>query len=218
MGVMKTINVKNSRLFRDLVEFSGLPPKLVSMRCQYASAELSVLWRKRKSVEGFYKDNELYIFDLTRYQAMLEAYGHIRKMVSQIKGLGLRRVLEFGGGIGEFSIVCAEEGLDVSYFDLNGVIRDYALWRFAKHCAGVRVIEENPLDEEWDVVNVMDVLEHLENPEEVIAKLREKAKYIFCNPDEIKYDEFFAQHISRYDLTPYFEHVGGYLWRNKNAS
>jgi hypothetical protein len=60
------------------------------------------------------------------------------------------------------------------------------------------------------------VLEHLENPDDVIKKLAEKAKYIFCNPGDIKYNLYYPQHITNFDLTPFFERVEGYLWKNKN--
>ena len=58
-------------------------------------------------------------------------------------------------------------------------------------------------------------LEHLEKPEETIKKL--KTKYIFCNPDEVKYDLYFPQHISKFDISKKFEHVDGYLWKSKIA-
>ena len=214
---MDTIDASKSRVFLDLLEYTGLPPEFVLKRCQYAKVELAILWKKKKSVPHFYKDNDLFIYDLTEYQMRLEHGKLVRQMVSQLKRLGLRKVLEFGGGIGEFSIICSENGIDITYHDLDGVIRDYAAWRFRKHGFSVKVSDKDPLEERWDAVNVMDVLEHLEDPGPIIRKLAKNADYIFCNPDQVLYNELYPQHISRFDISRDFEHVEAYLWKRKNS-
>jgi len=217
-----TINPEKSRIFQDLVEFSGLPAELVLKRCQYAVAELAIRWHQCKGVLNFYQEEDLYLFDLTKYQLLLEFHDVVKRMIEQIQSLGLTKVLEFGGGIGEFSLRCAEAGIPVTYYELDGVIKDYALWRFDKHKTGIKtglsglyIVEVNPLPENWDVVNVMDVLEHLEKPEEAIAQLRRHTRYIFCNPEDVKYNDYYPQHIGKFDLTPHFERQEGYLWKNK---
>ena len=78
--------------------------------------------------------------------------------------------------------------------------------------------EVDPLSEEWDMINAMDVLEHLEDPSKVIADLAEKARYIFCNPEDIKYNVLYPQHISTFDLSPSFDRLDGYLWKNKRKA
>lgn len=213
------IDISKSRIFIDLINYTKVHPQLAMHRCEYAAIELAVQWKDKKDVTDFYKTSDLYIFDLTNYQLMLEHSGHIKNMIQQMKTLGLKKVLEYGGGIGEFSLFCNEEGLDISYYDLPSKTKDYALWRFKKHNGDkIKIAESNPLEENWDAVNIMDVLEHLEHPEQAIKKLAENAKYIFCNPENIIYNVYFPQHISKYDLTPYFEHVDTYLWKNKSLA
>lgn len=217
---METINVAEEKLFKDLVEYSKLPPKLCFERCKYAVRELAVLWHLRKpqnseDIINYYKKNEdLYIFDLTLYQLMMKE--NIKKMIEQMKDLGVKKILEFGGGIGEFTIQAARAGFDISYYDLNGEIKNYALWRFEKHGVNPKILDEkiDPLSEEWDLVCVMDVLEHLEKPGEIIEKIREKTNYIFVNPEQVRYNILYPQHINRYDLEG-FETVEGFLWRKK---
>lgn len=219
---MNTIKIdpEQSRVFCDLVEYTKLPKELVLRRCQYATTELAILWHMRKGVVDFYQTNDLYLFDLTFYQMLLEKHEIVQKMVEQVKVLGCQRVLEFGGGIGEFSLVCAEQKLPVTYFDVEGVIKKYAQWRFTKHnLNGITVASHSEVEllgQGWDLINVMDVLEHLEQPQGIIELLAKSVKYIFCNPEEIKYNMFYPQHISRFDLTPYFVREEGYLWRNKS--
>lgn len=127
----------------------------------------------------------------------------------------IKTVLEYGGGIGEFSLVCSDNKLDIYYYDLDGLLKEYAKWRFKKHAANIKVMNEEPLNKKWDAVNIMDVLEHLEKPEDVIKKLAENVKFIFCNPQSIQYNVIYPQHISKFDLSPYFEHKGLHLWTNK---
>ena len=212
------IDPQKSRLFKDLLDYTGLNEMLALRRCDYAVTELAILWDKKKSVLDFYREAELYIFDLTKYQLILESNQLVNKMINQIENLKLKKILEFGGGIGEFSVLCSEKDFDITYYDLDGEIKNYALWRFNKHQCDIKVAEKYPLDQQWDLVNMMDVLEHLENPQEVISDLSKNTDYIFCNPEEVKYNVFFPQHISKFDLGEYFELVEGYLWKNKNNS
>ncbi len=211
------LDPSKSRIFQDLVVYSKLYPELVLRRCNYAVTELAILWQQKKSVLDFYQQAELYIYDLTKYQLILEHEGIIKKIIQQMKSLGVKRVLEFGGGIGEFSLCCAEAGFSMTYHDLPGVIKNYAQWRFQKYGKEreIFLMESYPLYQDWDVVNVMDVLEHLEQPERVIEDLRKHAVFILCNPEDVKYNHFYPQHIGRFDISPFFERVEGYLWRNK---
>tara|TARA_Y100000310_G_C20436887_1_gene694167 strand:+ start:154 stop:807 length:654 start_codon:yes stop_codon:yes gene_type:complete len=213
----RKIDVNKSEIFNDLVEYSQLPRELVLRRCEYAATELAILWRKKTSVIDYYTSTDLYIFDLTKYQLILESGNLIDQMINQIKERKLNKILEFGGGIGQFSILCDKNNLKVTYYDLDGKTKEYASWRFKKNnCSKITIKNEDPLNERWDCVNVMDVLEHLENPNEIILKLKDNAKFIFCNPDEVNYNIFFPQHISKFNLNEYFELVQGYLWKNKS--
>ena len=87
----QTLRVDQSRIFKDLVEYTGLHPQLVAKRCEYSPYELAVLWHKKKSVTGYYQSTDLYIFDLTKYQIILEIKGKIKKMIEQIKNHVLTR-------------------------------------------------------------------------------------------------------------------------------
>tara|TARA_Y100000310_G_scaffold32447_1_gene30730 strand:- start:709 stop:1362 length:654 start_codon:yes stop_codon:yes gene_type:complete len=212
----ETIDISKSRIFNDLVEYTNLPRNQVLQKCASSEKELVDLWNKKQNILDFYKNSDLYLFDLTKYQLILEHNNKIKEMIKQIKELKLNKILEYGGGIGEFSLLCCENKFSISYYDLDGKVRDYALWRFKKHnCEEINIKNESCLDEEWDVVNIMDVLEHLENPNEIILKLKEKARYIFCNPFEIKYNKLCPQHISKFDLSKDFEQINNYLWKNK---
>ena len=209
--------IPKSRILKDLIEYSKIPPELVYERCKYAVYELAVQWRKKKSMLNFYRYSDLYLYDLTFYQMQLERHNLIKQMVQQIKNLKLTKILEYGGGIGEFSLLCHENGLRVNYYDLDGTIKKYAMWRFRKHKANkISIANKHQLDEKWDAVNIMDVLEHLQNPQAIIKKLSKNSKYIFCNPHQIEFNILYPQHISKFSLDKYFINIQSYLWKNKN--
>ena len=228
---IKWSEVRESELYRDLAEYlMPVPEEIILERLKYSPIELAYLWHKRKaerkSTADFYRENDLYLFDLTVYQVLLESAGNIQKMIGQVCALGEGRsplrVLEFGGGIANFSIrLSRDSGLDLEtfYYDLDGPIKDYALWRMKKHNQGIGVFGESrdPFGEgKWDFVNVMDVLEHLDNPGPVIEKLAKSAEFIFVNPEEIAMDALHPQHISHYDISGDFRQIDGNLWKNKN--
>ena len=81
----------------------------------------------------------MYVFDLTAYQLMLKE--NLKRMIEQMKELGVKKVLEFGGGIGEFTIQACKAGFDVSYYELDGEIKEYALWRFKKYGVNPKIID-----------------------------------------------------------------------------
>jgi len=213
----KIIQADKSDIFTDLVEYTKLPRPLVLERCNYAVVELAVQWYRRKDNLDFYRNNELYLFDLTKYQMVLESQKAITNMIIQLKELGINKVLEFGGGIGEFSLLCDRNRIKSSYYDLDGKIKDYAVWRFRRHKSNIIILDEksDALSDKWDTVNIMDVLEHIEDPNKILEKLAKNVKYIFCNPEQMLYTIIYPQHISKYDPAMFgFEKVEGFLWKN----
>jgi len=201
-------------LYTELVEYTGKPETLVRKRCQYAPWELAWLWH---DIGGrIYTESDLYIYDLTKYQQYLRIeYGVRRVLRAVIEKYDWRAILDYGGGIGEWSIIAAQQGCDVVYYDLDGPTRDYALWRFNRH--GVEIA--TPLDEaealsrEYDCVIAMDVLEHLCDPQPLLDWLRTHTRYLLANPREVEFGrEIWPQHISEYTLEPEWRHIDWYLW------
>jgi SAM-dependent methyltransferase len=205
-------------LYGDLVAYTGREPQLVRARCETAIVELAWLWAQyRDNPTAYYTATDLYLFDLTKYQSELRRLGVARAWAESVcnvrEAAGGCRVLDYGGGIGEWALIAALNGADVTYFDLDGPTLAYARWRFERHNAPVRVLTSDPLGERYDVIVAMDVLEHLPEPQPVIERLAASAPYLYCNPGEVRYDWLYPQHISRYDPRPQFERQGGYIWR-----
>ena len=214
-------------LYKELAEYTGRELELVRQRCRIAGIELSWLWEKFKDDPiAFYRETDLYIFDLTSYQMALQRNKVHIWYQYMIKQYGWKTGLDYGGGIGEYTILAFEAGINRMVFMevANSETLKYAVWRIKKHnlygekkrVPIIEIASENyKIDRDFDFIMVMDVLEHLENPEPVIKKLHEHTEWIFCNPKQIRYNWLYPQHISKFDLSPYFENVDLYLWRRK---
>ena len=204
-------------LYADLTAYTGRDERLVRARCQTAIVELAWLWeRYQHNPTAYYSETDLYLFDLTEYQAALRRGGMHTDFQAEIEAHGWRTGLDFGGGIGEWAMLAASAGVDMAYHDLYpGQTWDYAAWRFQRHGSPVRMIERDPLAQRYDFIVIMDVLEHLPDPDALLAQLARRTEWIFANPDQLRYDWPQPQHISHYDLHPNWVQRGVYLWQRK---
>lgn len=210
---------KANQLLQDLIDYTKRPRDLVIARSKCAMVELAWQWKDHKDDKAYYRDTDLYIFDLTKYQSQLVI--DVDMIIEELKVRGLKKVLDFGGGIGEYTIRAIQEAkCDVTFLDLkDSQTLAYAKYRFTKHKVSPKIIDEDyPWQAEaWDAVIVMDVIEHLnaEEAKRTLDALRQHAKYVIANPEYIKFNDLFPQHITHYTLEG-FERVGTMLWKNKN--
>lgn len=204
--------------FQELTKYTGKPYDLVRERCIRSPVELAWLWYEYDNPIDYYKDTSLYIFDLSNYQTALQELGFLDWYSKIIPEHNIKTVLDFGGGIGETTIIAAEQGADVTYLDItDSKTMEYAKWRFDKYNVKPKIIGHTEEFGNYDLIVAMDVLEHLENPQEMIEKFSKHCKYLVC-PDEMKtYDCYYPQHISHYDLSTHFSKIALNLYKSKNA-
>jgi hypothetical protein len=212
-------------LYKELMAYTGLPEIIIKERCGYARFELAYEWYKAMEqafgnnpkslseiINDYYKNTELYIYDLTYYhQERLKTRFYdecyIPFLTEIHRGIGL----DYGGGIGEYTIEAMQMRFKMDFFDIDGSkTLKYAKWRFDKHAVKPNIC--STIDKNYDFVVAMDVFEHLENPDEAIKEIAQHTKYLFANPYEIPYNEVYPQHISHFDLTQYFNQENKYLW------
>jgi len=205
--------------YAELTEYTGRAYELVQKRCETALFELAWQFVEKYKDDPIasYRDNDLYVFDLSHYQTMLQQNGFHQILIDTLKKINCKKILDFGGGIGEYSIIAMQNGMDVDYLEVNGSKTiEYAQWRFKKYGLNPTILTENTslTGKRYDCVVAMDVFEHIEKPEPVIKKISEISDHVICNPFELPYNWLYPQHISRYDddLRKYFAVVDRYLW------
>jgi len=211
-------------LYKELADWTGEDVQLVRMLCQGAGAVLAKQWNDFNEimlspVANFYASTDFYLYDLTQYQTMLRTHNIPVWLRNKIKEYGWKTILDFGGGIGEWSIIAAQEGCNVTYVDVgDSYTMAYARWRFQMHDPELRIeiCHHNvAVTGHFDAIIAMDVLEHLEQEQanQLIEQWTRQTDYLFANPEQIKYNFLYPQHITHYNLAPYWEKVEGYLYK-----
>ena len=199
--------------YQELSEYEHMSTWMCEQRSLFAPIELAWqwhLWGKEDPLK-FYSETDLYKFDLSMYHTSLLKRGMHAWFEEMLRKYDIKTMLDFGGGIGEYSILAEQNGVTSIYTDV-GKTADYAKWRFEKY-------NVKPLDKDYgtavDLVMAMVVFEHFSNPEEKIKELAGRCTYIIANQEEIPYNQVYPQHISKFDLSPYFRKVERYLWKKK---
>ncbi len=102
----------------------------------------------------------------------------VRKMMALMESEKRNTVLEYGCGAGQVGIMFAMMGYDVSFLDIKGVQTDFLAWRLNRRYLDSRVIRHDGelTDEKYDLVTLIDVLEHTEDPMYVLNRIIKTTK------------------------------------------
>lgn len=100
------------------------------------------------------------------------------------------KILDFGGGSGNFSFALCKHSCSVSYFEINTLQKEFVKFVSKKHSMDLKVLEHDSLflpiiSEKMDAIIALDVLEHIPNYQDYIYKFSECIKpggslYIFA--------------------------------------
>ena len=188
--------------YAERIGYTGRHPTLVRERCRVAPVELAWKFDKDRILDT-YKQDDLYIFDLTEYQTKLQNE-LLPRFIDFLQKCNIRTMLDFGGGIGEYTILAMQNGVNVDFLEVEGSkTLEYAKWRFKKHNVNPRILTEKAdlTDKKYDFVMAMDVFEHIPQPDVavLIAQLSRITKYLWCNPVGLPYNEYYPQHVSHFD-------------------
>lgn len=172
----------------DYAEYSGLSIEAIEQRIGRFKEMNKAHWARLQGKGGawdsaareFYASADNYVFDhLSANQSgavVVEKLDRFNsRILATIRSYRGKRFLEFGGGTGVFCETMAREGLDVTYLDIPGPVKDFAEWRFRKYKLPIKVITSTTdrvsLKENYDVVFTDAVFEHLIDPEQALREL-----------------------------------------------
>ena len=205
--------------YQELAQYTNRDIWLVTQRCQTARFELAWLWEEFKNDPiKYYRETDLYLFDLSMYQTVLQEQGFHKWLEGILKDFQIKTCLDFGGGIGEYAIITCKNGVKTDYLEIeNSKTLEYAKHRFKTHNVNPGIFGLNDTFGKYDLIISMDVFEHIENNASIVEEVAKKCTYMICNtPEEIPYGPLYPQHISRIDnIREHFEQVTGRLWRSK---
>ena len=161
-------NKHNLRNYDDLLEnlqaFLGETRESILKILLMSVPTLAENWRRdqpqgQEAVKAWYSANaRLYLLANCQHHLL---YRHIMYTLALLK-VGRGRVLDFGGGNGDFSRALARRGFDATYLDVPGDAARYVKWRAEREGLPLKVtLDRNTLMPPYDVIFCLDVVEHL---------------------------------------------------------
>jgi 2-polyprenyl-3-methyl-5-hydroxy-6-metoxy-1,4-benzoquinol methylase len=124
-------------------------------------------WEHRETNDSFYQHSKNYVFGLIGFNN----YNRVFKVLCPIMEAENKKILDFGGGIGELGMQMSK-GNDVYYYDLDGEIQNFAKYLSAMTNRPMTFLKETEVfEQKYDIILIMDVLEHLEDPVGTLKKL-----------------------------------------------
>lgn len=148
-----------------------------SQRIRYGAAELRDLWNEGDQNPGtFYTQDEVgmsYMFDLTGWHASgsIDSWFNAVQVAMCTTGFPAdhnTKILDFGAGIGTYSLMLARAGYKVIACEVNRTLREYMGWRVRRAGLenGIDIVSEPIENIPYDVVLSIDTIEHLSTPED----------------------------------------------------
>jgi 2-polyprenyl-3-methyl-5-hydroxy-6-metoxy-1,4-benzoquinol methylase len=161
-------NRRNLANYDDLVEnleaFLGENRESILKILLMSVPTLAENWRRdqpkgQEAVRAWYSANaRLYLLANCQHHLL---YRHIKYTLALLK-VASGRVLDFGGGNGDFSRALARRGFDATYLDVPGDAARYVQWRAEREGLPLKVtFDKSALAAPFDVVFCLDVVEHL---------------------------------------------------------
>lgn len=153
----------HANAINDLCEYLGAQP------ARNGQVELRDKWNAWSgSVEGYYMYSvgDSYLFDLAAWHASGTLVGWTDVVMEYANG----SVIDFGGGIGTYSLVCASlpRVNRVFFHDINADNIHFASFRFNKYALADKITVGLP-ETKADTLIAIDVLEHMPDRMEAIA-------------------------------------------------
>jgi len=163
----------------DVVEFTHKTDAQVRESIRLGAVPLEQeweTWEKQEPmtperIKAFYKQTENYIYELGEWH--LWSADKRKSDIALVEDITAKyhakNVLDFGGGVGLNAIPLARAGVDVTLADLDSTTLRFAAFRAQRHGIPLKIwksdVEAAPPDKSYDVILVLDVLEHLPKDE-----------------------------------------------------
>jgi 2-polyprenyl-3-methyl-5-hydroxy-6-metoxy-1,4-benzoquinol methylase len=204
-----------SSLLGELARYLGDDEAAVRQRCRQAVATVRDSWKttvrpeSRTSVEAFYDESELYLYDLIWWHTLNDDDSPLGYVLALdfARRHGCRTYLDFGCGVASGGILFARNGFEVTNADISTSLLRFSEWRLRTRGLSPDLIDlkERELPEgRFDLVTAMDTFEHLTDPVDAVERLWRSLKpggFLFARLNTKKNDDDHPQHIVR-DFAP----------------
>lgn len=172
-------------------------------------------WKKMKvdpydhdDINHFYRVTDSYVYELMAANNIVQTLYAYSVMIERLQKLGVRNILDYGGGAGTLSILLSRLGYKVTYADLAGKTADFAGWRFKKRGLNIPIINlegnektdlkaPNLKNARFDCILSAEVIEHVLYPVDLIKSFKNKLPSggIAVISESCQYTEQFISHL-----------------------
>ena len=169
--------LRREKAIAEICSFTGDNPGITLEKCEMAGLRAVKLWlennpRTESQVRSYYSQNDFYIYELIKTEYNGDRLELLETVLEECEPG--RSVLDYGAGVGIFSLPLAEKGCRVTHLDLPGPLLDFARHRFALRgleAGFVASSSEEPLENSYDIILSVFVIEHLTDPRRTVAHL-----------------------------------------------
>ena len=149
-------------------------PRLVSQADRQFQGE----WNKLQPQDElkrteWYGNSDAYLYKLVEWHRTDERRAHEDEIIEALKNIEGRRILDFGGGIGQTVINLARSGNSICYRDVPGRCQEFAKWRSQKKKLNIGFDNSNLLSGVYSAIICIDVLEHIESPFKLVKSFHD---------------------------------------------
>ena len=171
---------------REVAEFTKEDFEIVKQKILSGEDDTTYSWVRESPEEDgeildWYKNSKEMLYGQVGYAIHsnhLDILPYIRKILKKSYGDKRMKILDYGCGIGDHLIFLAKEGYNCSGTEVKSYSSEFIKHRMRKRGLDVHLIEltdnSAPIEENYDVIICLDVLEHTVNPREIIGRLFQK--------------------------------------------
>jgi SAM-dependent methyltransferase len=128
-----------------------------------------------------YRSSEAYLYNLTAFAMTRTKEPYLRDLAELVPPPA--RVLDYGCGIGSDGLALAGAGYRVEFADFANPSVRYLRWRLERRglAAPVHDLDRRPPGGGFDAAFAFDVIEHVEDPFALLARLESRAALVVVN-------------------------------------
>jgi SAM-dependent methyltransferase len=143
--------------------------------------------------QAFYRTSEAYLYNLTAFAMTGTKLPYLEELTRRIPPGS--RVLDYGCGIGSDGLLLAEAGFRVEFADFDNPSVEYLRWRLARRGIDAPVHDlDVHVPDGFDAAYAFDVIEHVDDPFDFLAKMEDRADLVAVNLLEPEPDEQDLHH------------------------
>lgn len=131
--------------------------------------------------DQLYRRSQAYLYNLTFFSVTGTKLPYVRALTAAVPPPA--RLLDYGCGIGSDGLALIEAGYEVDFADFDNPSVGYLRWRLRRRGLRARIFDVDRAGPPpgYDAVFAFDVLEHVDDPRALLARLERTARVVCIN-------------------------------------